>query len=149
MGFQSDKPVVLKWLQAEDDPCKFTLIQNRVFQEGWQLFTDTIQGLETMPEVASSTRHGADAKAHIIRFVSPPSLRIIKHIEGYVIAATSGTRTAFEFNRDGLKLDAVDKGPPLKGEMESIDARVAKGDITYRQAYTELRAAALRSLKGK
>lgn len=145
MGFSSERPVVLTW-KPGSEPGHFTIEQSRPFTDGWQMYTDVIQGLVQMPEVLSARRSLDDNKVHIIKFRGAPTMRLIRHIEQYVTSALAGIRTGFAFNRDMVKLDDVLRNVPrpsgldmVRAGVDAVDAQLAGGRYTYKEAYEALK----------
>jgi hypothetical protein len=160
MGFSSDKPIVLTWQRVprarrggQQVPL-YTLTQNRIFTEGWQAFTDAIQGTVLLAReddgaalVSDATRSAHDQKVHLMTFHEEPTMKDISRIEQFIQNACKGFRTAFEFDRKLITLQAAIKTPPLiglekiKGIAVAVDVQLNGGYLNYKEAYEQLKKA--------
>jgi hypothetical protein len=154
MGFSSDKPIVLTWKRVSGRVPLYTLTQSRPFVDGWQTFTDAVQGavLLANPDdgaslVSEAVRASTDQKVHLITFHEEPTMKAIERIEQFIQTACKGFRTAFEFDRKLIKAAVVIKAPQatgvekLKGIATAVDMGVLMGNTNYKEAYEQLKRA--------
>ena len=146
MGFASDKPIILRWTNVPSAHCDLDLAQSRAFKDGWQAFTDVLQGLGSVDGlgVKFAYRRLSTPKVHNIEFIKPPTMEDIERIEAYLRKALAPIpRQVFEFNREDLVVPDSPASIPLHDILSGTDHALNHGQITYRDAYMELREAVL------